>query len=55
MVLVETAEKLHSSDHGYADFLARVTGVSFKLASRVIKAMKEGDQKKLYPTDMVLF
>ena len=49
-LVVDTAEKLlqHSSDHGDAALLARVTGVSFKFASRVIKAVKGGDKEKLF-------
>ena len=49
-LVVDTAEKLleHSKEHGDAALLARVTGVSFKFASRVIKAVEEGEQKQLF-------
>ena len=49
-LVIEVAEGLvrHASDHGDAANLARVTGVSHKFATKVIEAVKAGEQEKLF-------
>ena len=49
-LVVEVAEGLvrHASQHGDAASLARVTGVSQRFASRVLEAVRNGDQLKLF-------
>ena len=49
-MVIDVAEGLvkHSSEHGDAACLARVTGVSNKFAVRVLNAVQAGDQKKLF-------
>ena len=49
-LVVDVAEGLveHSKQHGDAACLARVTGVSYKFAVRVLEAVQTGDTKKLF-------